>query len=89
MESEFFPNGPEIDGESWPGKGELFGTHIDQVDTHWNADAIDIKGHIGIGRGRKRGIVVQVGIIPRRCELGSNRTRNGQRVDYGLTILRP
>ena len=89
MEGEFFPNGPEVDGESWPGKGELFGTHVDQIDTHWNTDAIDIKGHIGVSRGRKWGIVVQVGIIPRRRELGSNRTRNGERVNYGLTVLRP
>jgi hypothetical protein len=89
MEGEFFPNRPEVDGESWPGKGELFGTHVDQVDTYRDTDAIDIKCHIGVGRGRKRGIVMQVGIIPRRRELGSNRTGNGQRVDYGLTVLRP
>ena len=29
MESEFFPDGSEVDGESRLGKGELFGTHID------------------------------------------------------------
>ena len=65
MESEFFPHGPKVYRESRLGESELFGTHVDHIHAHRDTDAVDIKCHIGVCSGRERGIVMQVGIVPR------------------------